>query len=55
MTIATIVGRTREQKPGVAERLVVRKDEKLVAFKHQAKVDSQQIPVEGAVAGLSRR
>ena len=52
--------RSRKLAQGVAERLVVCDDEKLVAFQHQAKVayggvDSQQLPVEHAVATASLR
>ena len=49
---------SRKPAQGVAERLVVCEDKELPDFQHQAKVadgrvDSQQLPVERAVAGLS--
>ena len=50
---------SRKWAQGVAVRLVVCEDEELPAFQHQVKVangrvDSQQLPVERAVAGLSQ-
>ena len=47
-----------ESCPKAAERIVVCENEELPAFQHQVKVadggvDSQQLPVERAVAGLS--